>query len=292
MGATKRLMEHYGPEVGEWLERAGETVAAAATRWNFHLDGFHDAGWTSVVGVGHDDLGRIAILKALPESNRYHQERAALTHWGGDGVCRLLNANDENQILMIEAVGATPGGARRPDNHVEIVADALPGLHRIAAAPGHRVPMLTDYYLDTVLPRIERRVPNWGAPIGNYHVSRATSLCRELGSASGPCMMLHSDLYAENVLFDDARCAVFIDPHAKVGSPAFDWAFWCVYYASTSSFATRAHLCRERVPALFDEVLAWSTTLAVDGALYYLEEGNPAATMMMETMQSPILAVS
>lgn len=142
-----------------------------------HLAGFHDAGWTSVVGVGRDQRDRLVVLKALPEAGRYQQERAALDHWA-----------------------------------------------------------------------------------------------------------------AENVLFDQARYAVFIDPDAKVGSPAFDWAFWCVYYVPTAGFAERVTLCSEQVPTMFDEVLAWSATLAVDGALYYLETGDDTASSMLAIINSPILA--
>jgi streptomycin 6-kinase len=40
------------------------------------------------------------------------------------------------------------------------------------------------------------------------------------------------------------------------------------------------------MPALFDEVMAWSVTLAVDGALYYLEAGDPTANAMMTLLES------
>jgi streptomycin 6-kinase len=98
--------------------------------------------------------------------------------------------------------------------------------------------------------------------------------------------MLHSDLYTENVLFDETGFPAFIDPHPKIGSPAFDWAFWCVYYHPMDGSTHRAALCRDRMPALFDEVMAWSVTLAVDGALYYLEAGDPTANAMMTLLES------
>src|SRR6266702_2167461 len=252
-GAVVRLTEHYGRDVSEWLGRAEQIVAGAAARWNVRLAGFHDAGWTSVVGVGRDQRDRLVVLKALPETERYRQERDALDHWAGNGVCRTLAADDGDQILMIEAVGDAPGGAARPAEHARRVAEALPLLHRVSTTPGGAVPLLTDYYLDTVIPRIERRAADRARSVGPTHVRRAVSLSRDLCAATGQVMMLHSDLYAENVLFDRARRAVFIDPHAKVGSPAFDWAFWCVYYVPTAGFAERVALCREHIPAMVDE---------------------------------------
>jgi streptomycin 6-kinase len=97
---------------------------------------------------------------------------------------------------------------------------------------------------------------------------------------------LHSDLYAENVLWDEVGEPVFIDPHAKVGSPAFDWAFWCVYYVPTSGFAERVALCRQYAPAELDKALAWSLTLAVDGALYYLDTDDHQAAAMLAVLAS------
>lgn len=60
--------------------------------------------------------------------------------------------------------------------------------------------------------------------------------------------MPHSDLYAENVLFTTSGQPVFIDPHPKIGSPAFDWAFWCVCCRPDGGFAARVALCRSRIP--------------------------------------------
>jgi hypothetical protein len=88
MGAIARLVEHYGCEVHDWLLRAEMIVRSTATRWQVRLHGFYDAGWTSVIAVGRDKSGREVILKALPETDRYRHERAALTHWDGLSVCR------------------------------------------------------------------------------------------------------------------------------------------------------------------------------------------------------------
>jgi streptomycin 6-kinase len=287
-GAVSRLTEHYGDVVRDWLDRVEDVVRRVAARWAVDFEGYQDAGWTSVVAVGHRQSGQPVAIKAMPETARYLQERAALTHWAGHGVCRLLEADDTSQVLLLELVGDTAGGAPRPADHADRVAEALPTLHRGIAAAGGPVSLLTDYYRDSVLPRIDRRADVWGAVVGENYVRRALAVGRELSQAESVGAMLHSDLYAENVLFDARAQPVFIDPHAKIGSPAFDWAFWCVYYVPTSGFEERVASCRAHVPALFDEVLAWTVTLAVDGALYYLEDGDTTATAMQQILRSPV----
>ncbi|KAA2253335.1 phosphotransferase [Solihabitans fulvus] len=289
-GAIERLTNHYGAGVGAWLSRAARIVGEVAARWNVTVVGFHDAGWTSVVGVGHTRAGHAVMIKAMPDAERFRQEKEALGHWAGAGVCRLIDADDTAQVLLVEAVADVAGGAARPHDHARRVAEAIPSLHTNPALPGRAVPLLTEYYRHSVMPRIERRARQYGSVVGAGRISSVRALCRDLCSASLSSFMLHSDLYAENVLFDQAQRAVFIDPHAKIGSPAFDWAFWCVYYTPTSGFAERVALCHEHVPDQVDEVLAWSATLAVDGALYYLDTADYTATSMLQILDSPLLS--
>lgn len=288
-GTHRRLTEHYGAGIAHWLTGIDRLFADAADQWDVRLAGFHDAGWTSVVAFGYLRDDQPVVLKALPEAERFVLEKEALTHWGGDGVCRLRRVSDDDQILMLDAVGRRIGGSTRPDDHAQRVAAALPRLHQREVMTG-QVPLVVDYYRDTVMPRIEQRALRFADIVGATRVGRALDLCRDLASAVTTRVMLHSDLYAENVLFDVDQTPIFIDPHAKVGSPAFDWAFWCVYYTPTEGFAERVALCREQVPDLVDEVLAWCATLAVDGCLYYLDTDDPTAMAMLDDLRDPLLS--
>jgi streptomycin 6-kinase len=91
------------------------------------------------------------------------------------------------------------------------------------------------------------------------------------------------------VLFDEQGEPVFIDPHPKIGSATFDWAFWCVYYVRSAGFEERIELCRQYTPCDIDEVLAWAVTLAVDGALYYLDTKDTTAEAMRAVLRSSML---
>lgn len=285
-GAHRRLVEHYGPSVRGRLDQVETIIATAAAQFGTTIDGFHDAGWTSIVAVAHRGDGQAVILKAFVDPNRYHQEQSALAHWNGRGACRLLDNDDTNLVLMTALVGGAPGGAPRPSDDTERVADALSRLHHVQVPPGTAVPTLRHYYLHTVLPRMQRRATRFGAAIGEPTIRRALEVGAELCEDSHPRSMLHSDLYTENVLFDVDGNPVFIDPHPKIGSPAFDWAFWCVYFRQDGQFDTRVGLCRRRVPELADEMLAWSLTLAVDGGLYYLDTNDPGWDEMRAVLAS------
>lgn len=242
------------------------------------------------MAFGTGEGGRGVLIKALPDGARYQRERAALAHWREAPVNRLLAFDDTDHLFLLEAVGGVPGGVARPVDHQRRVAAALSRLHRSAASVDGPVPLLTDYYLNTVMPRVERRGTRFGHIVGADRVARCIELSHRLCARPAFLSMLHADLYAENVLFDSDGEPVFVDPHAQIGSPAFDWAFWCVYYLPTSGFTDRVALCREYAQDELEEALAWSVTLAVDGALYYLDTGDDRVSAMLAVLDSEPLA--
>lgn len=289
-GAVRRLTEHYGDAVSGWLERAPAVLVAAADRWELNWIGYHDVGWTSLVVACRDARGEDLLIKALPERDRFLRERAALDHWAGRDACRLRDADDGEQLLLVGTVPPGPGGAPRPADHAERVARRLRRLHERPATGSGAVPLLTDYYRYTVVPRMDRRAQTLAAQVGDDRVWSALRIATRLSERVGPSVMLHSDLYAENVLFDPHQRPVFIDPHPVVGSPAFDWAFWCVYYEPTGGFAERVRLCRGNAEADMTEILEWVVTLAVDGALYYLDTNDATASAMLDVLDTPAVS--
>lgn len=287
-GAVQRLSEHYGAGVELWLRGLPDRLVSLAARWEVTVCGYYDAGWASVVAVGNDRAGRPVVLKAIPETSRYRCECAALGHWTGQRVCRLLAADDHAQILLLESVTAHPGGAPRPPDHPARVAAVLAQLHQRRPAATTPVPTLSDYYRDEVVPRIARRGRRWGGVIGRARAAAGLRLSQELGAIRSGESMLHADLYAENVLFDEQDEPVFIDPHPKIGPSAFDWAFWCVYYTK-DGFTDRVELCRKQERAEMDEILAWAATLVIDGALYCLDTKDRTAAVTLSLLESPAL---
>ncbi len=288
-GTHNRLIEHYGPTVRTWLDGAEENIVATAARFGLTVDGFHDAGWASAIGVGRFPDNRPVILKAFPDPERYANERTALEHWAGHAACRLLGSDNATSVLLIELIGDTVGGSPRPSNDIQRIANALPQLHQAEVKGNSSVPTLRDYCHRTVLPRIEERASRFGAILGEHTVRRALSLGADLCAEPQRPAMLHTDLYAENIPFNHDKRPIFIDPHPKVGGPSFDWAIWCVYYRHDDGFANRIALCRSQVPDHADETLAWSFTLAVDGALYYSANNDPRLEAMLSIIASPDL---
>jgi streptomycin 6-kinase len=97
-------------------------------------------------------------------------------------------------------------------------------------------------------------------------------------------VLLHADLYRENVLFDHNGRPVFIDPLPMTGDPVFDWAFWTVYYDLARDPSHRL-LTAARVGGICPtRLLPWCLILCLDGLLYYVETADPRITRMIEVM--------
>jgi streptomycin 6-kinase len=283
------LTDHYGAGIGTWLEGADRLLSRVGDRWKVDLIGFHDEGWTSVVAEGRAPGGRTVVLKAVPESDRFHRELVALRHWPNGVACQLLDWDDTTQVLLLDAVAGRIGGAARPVDHQERVARRLAALHARRASSETDLPSLADYYRKRVMPRIRARAMRFGAEVGAARVSRVLTVAQMLCESIGPASVLHADLYAENALFDDAGKPVFIDPYPMVGPPAFDWGFWCVYYRPAAGFAERLGLSQRHAVCPVADVVAWVTTLAVDGALYYLETGDPTAYPLIDILRHAVV---
>jgi streptomycin 6-kinase len=289
--AIGRLTEHYGQDVASWLADARQLVERLAAQWGVRLLGFHDGGWTSIIAIGTTASGTSVVIKATPDRLRFSQERAALSHWTDVAANALLAADDDSQTLLLSAVSGLPGGRPRPDDHEYQVASALGALHVKMVPSDVPVPLLAEYYNTEVVPRIARRAGQLSTYIPLAVSDAVLRLCGKLCSSPGDRAMLHSDLYAENVLFEDAGSPVFIDPHPKVGDPAFDWAFWCVYYTPLSGFERRLELARVSAPCPVKRICQWAATLAADGALHYLEnDDTQSAVATRRILGTPTVA--
>ncbi len=285
-GSVRRLTAHYGPSIATWLQSAPKLVVEISARYGLRFHGFHDAGWTSVVATATTDLDeQPVIIKAVPEARRFAREAAALTHWCGIGACRLLHADRTDQVLLLSTVEQV-GGACRPPDHQTRVGAVLPSLHarRLTAHPD--VPDLARSYKERISPRIAAS-PHLHKVCGSEVVQALIRMGFKALDQAGPAVMLHADLYRENVLFDAGGAPVCIDPRGRRGPAEFDWAFWTVLY-DRGGFTERFRIASKADAVDERALLAWVAIIAAEGLHYHVAAGDWSAAQEMLAILSSV----
>jgi len=282
-GAHQRLTGHYGLPANEWLNSVPKAIADAAAEWNLAVTGYHDAGCASVIALASDDDHVSRVIKAWYDPDRYRHEVAALRMWGPQLASAVTHAADHLAVAALRLVADRPGGAAAPADECDAVAHSLRRLHSRVRAP-EGFPSLESYIDGEVRPRIHRRAAVIGAKIPDACLTQGMAAVNRLPMRPDERVLLHADLYRENVLFDHNGRPVFIDPLPMTGDPVFDWAFWTVYYDLARAPSHRL-LTAARVGGICPtRLLPWCLMLCLDGLLYYVETADRPVTRMIEVM--------
>ena len=204
----------------EWLAALPGLAAACAEQWDLRLgDPFEPATVSLVVPAERRDDSRAVLKISFAEPESEH-EPAALAHWSGNGAARLLEADAERAALLVERLDPARKLNALPDEAVAntIAAGVLRRLWSTPAAP------------DAPFTRLDEVVETWAAdaarrpPTQPRLLDLAAGLVRELLPSPGEPAVLHQDLHGGNVLLDEARGWLAIDPKPLVGERAFDCA--------------------------------------------------------------------
>jgi len=195
-----------------------DPLRAHIERWGLAPDGapFETiSSWIVFVTRGPER----AVLKAFkPGSDEGPSARYLALH-RGHGTVRVLES-DEAAVLIERIVPgmqltAYPLGGR-DDEATHIVCDTIEKLQSAKADPagwpGHASQYRVFGYARAV------------APLTEAIAERAAAIFRELEASQPVRVLLHGDLHHENILFDQTRGWLAIDPKGEAGDLAYELA--------------------------------------------------------------------
>jgi streptomycin 6-kinase len=186
--------------------------------WGLTLDGAPFETHSSWIGFVTRERAR-AVLKVFKPCSDEAPGARYLTLHKGHGTARVLDGDD--RAILVERI--QPGTQLttlplegRDDEATHIVCDTIEKLQCAKADPagwpghdlqygvfgsGYAVPPLTEEI-----------------------VARAAAMFKELEASRSGLVLLHGDLHHENVLFDETRGWLAIDPKGEVGELAYELA--------------------------------------------------------------------
>ena len=250
-------------------------AAERLARWGLTADGGPArtvAGVVQFVRRGEERL----VLKLFTTADEAAQA-AALAHWGGHGAVRVVDV-DAGALLMERAWPGTPLSGLVLDGNDDAAThafcDIFAALHRAPAPGGFRT--VEDW--GRGFGRVRARALAEGADASMIDLGQ--TLYDDLCRSQGDRVLLHGDLHHDNILWDDARGWLAIDPKGVVGELAYETG--CMLrnpgkdprlYADPAVITRRAAILAERLDLDLERIIGWGFAQAVLSALWCAEDG-------------------
>jgi streptomycin 6-kinase len=205
-----------GDAARRWLRAVPGLVHAAVSQWHLDLDGDELRHGAFAVVVPVRRAGEPCVLKVSQLVTAVAAEALALSAWDGRGAVRLLEAQPDQGILLLERLDPrrTLFDLPWPDA-AEVAGGLLGRLASVPSPPG--VPPLRQI-AKTIAGSLPDRNRRAGGPVSRRYLDTAVGLALELGAAAGD-RLVHADLHHGNVLAGRREPWLAVDPRAVAGDP-------------------------------------------------------------------------
>lgn len=253
-----------------------ERLQLKAREWNVEITRTLETQ-SSVLALGTRN-GTPVLLKIVRENGDEWRSGAVLKAFGGDGAVRVFEESD-GAMLIERAVPGTALIEMAMAGHDDVATEILCGVMGRLWDPQRTAPAVTiqdwgvafDRYLGTSDDRLQHDL-----------VSRAKSMFEDLARTQTAPILLHGDLHHYNVLLDEKRGWLVIDPKGVIGereyeigavmrNPMEDFE----EFAEPSVIERRVRTFETALGLNADRMLRWSFAQGILSAIWLLEDGFP-----------------
>ena len=248
-----------------------------AARWDVVLEDRVLDSPAGCVAFGRRRDGRNVVLKVTTLHADEPSSIPALRHFGGVGAITLLDHVD-GAVLLERADPGRPLSdlviAGRDDDATVIFCDVIAALHR-PDPPHGEFPSIEDWGRG-----LERYRRSGDAAIPRAWVDLAIELFADLSASHARRCLLHGDLHHDNILWDDRRGWLAIDPKGVNGDPAYEIGAMLrnptddiARFADSGILDRRTRLLSERLGFDRRRIVMWAFAQAVLSAVWAFEDG-------------------
>jgi streptomycin 6-kinase len=204
-----------------------------------------------------------------------------LSHFDGTGAVKVLD-HDGGAMLLERAVPGRPLTelvmTGRDDEATAILCEVMAALHGLEV-PQQSFPTVEDWgrELDVYRHSGDTSIPT-------NLLDRAIGLFTELAGSQGVRRLLHGDLHHDNILFDDRRGWLAIDPKGVIGEPSYEVGAAlrnpAARFTVPSIIERRVGIFCERLGFNRRRVFGWAFAQAVLSAVWQVEAGDAPTGLM------------
>ena len=204
----------------EWLENLPNLLAECERRWGLAIRPSNFTLSYNYVAPATLADGTEIVLKVGVPNRELRTEIAALRLYDGRGCVRLLDADSDAGILLLERLypGEMLTTVTDDDEATRLAALAMQTLWRPLPAE-HSFPSVANWAGG--LAKLREEFGGGTGPFDELVVDTAVSLFTDLLASSGEPVLLHGDLHHYNILSAGDGWRV-IDPKGIAGEPAYE----------------------------------------------------------------------
>ncbi len=279
--AFVKTLRDIHPDANDWLETLPNLLQTLEQRWQIRI--FTES--TSLPRLSYNLVmfaegfdGTPYVLKMSPVSDEITREITAVRLYNGDGMAKLIQADDTIAALLLEKLepgislwNTPPEDAKHDDEATRIIATVMKRLWR---------PVPEEHGLRTLESWTQALTNYQGNDIPEQYVDKAKSLLNELLPTSEP-VLLHGDLHHDNILTATREPYLAIDPKGLIGNRAYDVTA-AMLNPDNPLLAKNSQLVKilERRASIFSEmlgldkqeILSWTFIQYLLGSIWSLED--------------------
>jgi streptomycin 6-kinase len=242
----KKMVDVFGEAGKVWLTDVESTMQFCEKEWKLQIEGpVSNLSYNYVLHAKAAN-GTPVMLKLGVPSFDFTNEIRTLKVYGGKGCARLLKADEERGAMLLEKL--------LPGTMLYMEKDEKAAVHKFMEVwKAIRRPVPVECQSPTILDwasglgRYNNMHENGDGPIEARYIEVAQAYFAELTETTEGMELLHGDLHHENILYDDKKGWLAIDPKGVIGDPYFDLI----------SFMTNHLLNKENPKGLLEQRVKW-----------------------------------
>jgi streptomycin 6-kinase len=281
----KTIHGTFSDDGREMLARLPELIADASARWGLtNVQPVPNLSYNFVAfakrepspsGRGQGEGGNVVLRIGVP-CGELASEMAALKFFDGNGICRLLDCDEERGIFLLERLnpGTMLSELEDDDERTHIAVDVMRKLWRSMESGGlplaqeqapafHKFIKLSDWF--DGLKKIRPHFDGGTGPFPKEVLERVESSLPEL-FADDNVRLMHGDFHHFNIL-ESERGWLAIDPKGVIGPVGYEVGPLMLNPWNNSMDRSRLKVQTERRVDIIKERLGWERERIIQWSL-------------------------
>ncbi|MGA2489300.1 MAG: aminoglycoside phosphotransferase family protein [Anaerolineales bacterium] len=216
---VRNIRQAFALEADGWLAELPNLLTQAAHRWDLELGKPLLLSYNYVCAAKRSD-GTEAVLKIGVPNRELTGEINTLRIYNGQGACRILAADADKGMLLLERLhpGRMLATLKDDDQATEIAADVMKRIHCPVPQQGDFI-SLRGWFDE--LKKVRLLFDGGTGPFPEKSFATAEGLIQDLFAEDRPQVLLHGDFHHYNIL-SSGRGWLVIDPKGVIGPAEYE----------------------------------------------------------------------